>query len=187
MIGALALPLVIVAAFHSFFRTDGCEAEDGRGETISIVTERGWTFLHLTFVHSRVPPRMPRKYEFSASSDPLASQVLPDVPRPWWGMWCSVEQYDGDIGTLHSATMSIHDSLIVVALIAIGALGCLPDFRRRLRLRAGRCEHCGYDVRGCSELCSECGKGISNNGRRKRDSRRKRDGSNSAAEEGFEG
>ena len=48
-------------------------------------------------------------------------------------------------------------SVALVCALASGLLTVLPVLRRRKRARRGQCLHCGYDLRGSTERCPECG------------------------------
>ncbi len=48
-------------------------------------------------------------------------------------------------------------SIALVCALASGLLTVLPVLRRRKRARRGQCLHCGYDLRGSTERCPECG------------------------------
>ena len=48
-------------------------------------------------------------------------------------------------------------SIAVVCAVASGLLTVPPVLRRRKRARRGQCLYCGYDLRGSTERCPECG------------------------------
>ncbi len=48
-------------------------------------------------------------------------------------------------------------SIALVCALASSLLTVLPVLRRRKRAKRGRCLHCGYDLRGSTERCPECG------------------------------
>ena len=48
-------------------------------------------------------------------------------------------------------------SIAVVCALASGLLTALPVLHRRKRAKRGHCLHCGYDLRGSTERCPECG------------------------------
>ncbi len=48
-------------------------------------------------------------------------------------------------------------SIVLVCALVSGLLTVLPVLRRRKRARRGQCLHCGYDLRGSTERCPECG------------------------------
>ncbi len=48
-------------------------------------------------------------------------------------------------------------SIAVGCAVASGLLTVPPVLRRRKRARRGQCLHCGYDLRGSTERCPECG------------------------------
>ncbi len=47
--------------------------------------------------------------------------------------------------------------IVLVCVLASGLLVVPPVLRRRKRARRGKCLHCGYDLRGSTERCPECG------------------------------
>ena len=47
--------------------------------------------------------------------------------------------------------------IVILCLLPIIWLQLRPAMRRRRRLRANRCIACGYDLRGSTERCPECG------------------------------
>ncbi len=54
-------------------------------------------------------------------------------------------------------------SIAVVCAVASGLLTVPPVLRRRKRARRGLCLHCGYDLRGSTERCPECGTAFEQN------------------------
>ncbi len=48
-------------------------------------------------------------------------------------------------------------SIVLVCALSSGLLIVPPVLRRRKRARGGKCLQCGYDLRGSTERCPECG------------------------------
>lgn len=65
--------------------------------------------------------------------------------------------------TAASSADALHDTSVVVplyflqVLLTIPALVTLVNEIRRLRSPAGKCVHCGYDLRATPDRCPECG------------------------------
>jgi len=66
-----------------------------------------------------------------------------------------------DLWTIHFAWIFLLSFVPILIwqreMIWRGILKCMPDVRRRSRLRDGLCPVCGYDVRATPTRCPECG------------------------------
>jgi hypothetical protein len=121
------------------------------------------------------PPPPPVSWEARASrsrggiswSDPMFAPFLKGVWRRWGFMHGT---FDDPLAGLNSwegrPSYSTTELFIVPWWALLAAFGPLPlgrglvalaRRRRRLRVSAGRCAKCGYDLRATPQRCPECG------------------------------
>jgi len=95
------------------------------------------------------------------TADPDARDV-----NTWWGRrgfgWQNSRKFppypqnsSGDPGRL---ACTIPAWAIIIPLLILPAFKLKTLIRRRLRIAAGKCVRCGYDLRASSGRCPECGK-----------------------------
>jgi hypothetical protein len=58
---------------------------------------------------------------------------------------------------MHRPLASTHHGLLIALFLAPPAWAVSRWLRRRAAVRRGQCGHCGYDLRGSSQQCPECG------------------------------
>lgn len=59
----------------------------------------------------------------------------------------------------HALVVVLPYWILLAATVAVPFAMLLKSFRRRVRVRSGRCASCGYDVRASGARCPECGRG----------------------------
>jgi hypothetical protein len=95
------------------------------------------------------------------------SHAHPDVAPSWRAKLAQLVRFESgreETAAQQGQSPAMHQRFIIfsiwpitLASAILPALSALRWRRRRTRTRRGLCIHCGYDLRGGGDVCSECG------------------------------
>ncbi len=149
--------LVLALWVRSYFASDAISFTDNGGATFGVQSSRGQVLVGVMRFGTG-PTGAPTGLGVSTAAAVPLEQML--VGRPAFRRFGFAGQSVNDPGAGYRARVLIVPHWFVAALLAVATASKLVDRRLRrssLRVAAGLCPSCGYDVRASPGRCPECG------------------------------